>query len=733
MNRPALLLPLLAFAPLVAARAEGSAADAPAEPLRGAAACLAELPGGPDAKPAGPNEADRFFEALVRLETEAWATDGRPSRASWLALLDAALACPPDVGSSLAWDFAVLPGTSYGVSDGDRVSANAAFDALLPLLPPPREWPALRGEVESRLAAAADAASPPPLLVGLRAAFARLAGDEAAATNALAALPAFGNPPDNPFSTGSRPDPDWRGRYRAVLATNSPLPALRAAGGVSPFASREDFLAARRAGDDDRALRDGAGTLASLVRDALDRGDAAAAEALADEFVPGLPPEGWERLALFAESSLEPIVPWVDGPDGRSVRDPAWPESPAAAAWRAFLAPRLTAPGVATGNPLFRALLAASRSADDVLPVAEAALRAAGGGPAASTALAVARLECAGESGAPAALDAALSLVEARLASAPDLPPRPVPEWRANAFGEDFPLLLSKARDRLFDLARRRGGEDAVRGLLRRFVRVAAEIRARDPEEDFLAPRLLDACIEAGLFEEAEELAVELLRRGPQIGCFYYEWDAPGLAAKLYLRAGRPADALAVFAEFPGWNRGDVAAFDSASVEARTLEAALEAVGRGEEAARVRAAFAARDEVAARREALARETVADWPDWWERAIAAMPSAEAFRAEREIFPLETSRRVLEANSRVAPPAGLRAFSTYTPGQRALAAALEAAASGRTAGPLRKGHGFVVRPSRLLPGRAAFRSFGDVYETLRREERRRERRAEDAERK
>ena len=64
---------------------------------------------------------------------------------------------------------------------------------------------------------------------------------------------------------------------------------------------------------------------------------------------------------------------------------------------------------------------------------------------------------------------------------------------------------------------------------------------------------------------------------------------------------------------------------------------------------------------------------------------------------------------------------------------LAAALEAAASGRTAGPLRKGHGFVVRPSRLLPGRAAFRSFGDVYETLRREERRRERRAEDAERK
>ena len=61
MNRPALLLPLLAFAPLVAARAEGSAADAPAEPLRGAAACLAELPGGPDAKPAGPNEADRFF------------------------------------------------------------------------------------------------------------------------------------------------------------------------------------------------------------------------------------------------------------------------------------------------------------------------------------------------------------------------------------------------------------------------------------------------------------------------------------------------------------------------------------------------------------------------------------------------------------------------------------------------------------------------------------------------
>ena len=116
-----------------------------------------------------------------------------------------------------------------------------------------------------------------------------------------------------------------------------------------------------------------------------------------------------------------------------------------------------------------------------------------------------------------------------------------------------------------------------------------------------------------------------------------------------------------------------------------------------------------------------------------RAIAAMPSAEAFRAEREIFPLETSRRVLEAKSRAAPPAGLRAFSSYTPEQRALAAALEAAASGRTAGPPRKGHGFVVRPSRLLPGRAAFRSFGDVYETLRREERRRERRAEDAERK
>ncbi len=95
MNRilPLRLLLLLAVVP-------GPARGEDVE-LRGAAACLAELPGGPAAPAPEPNEADRFFETLVRLQTEVWATDGRPSRAGWLALLDAALACPPDVGSSL--------------------------------------------------------------------------------------------------------------------------------------------------------------------------------------------------------------------------------------------------------------------------------------------------------------------------------------------------------------------------------------------------------------------------------------------------------------------------------------------------------------------------------------------------------------------------------------------------------------------------------------------------------
>ena len=713
MNRilPLRLLLLLAVVP-------GPARGEDVE-LRGAAACLAELPGGPAAPAPEPNESDRFFETLVRLQTEAWATDGRPSRAGWLALLDAALACPPGVKSALSWDFTDMPGTSYGIPRETPVPAYTAFDALLPLLPPPAEWPALGAEVEGRIAAAAD--PPPPLLLGLRAAFARLSGDEAAASNALAALPGVAAPADSVRRPWDPPDSNWREKYledcRAVLATNSPIPALLAAGAESPFVSREAFLAARTAVRDNPALRAGANALRVLVEDFLARGDAAAAEAL----VPDLPPAGWERLSLSSSSLLSPSVRYVDGPSGRRMPDPAWLEGPAAAAWREFLAPRLTALGVDMGNPLFNALFDVARSPEDLRP-AEDALRAGGGDPAASLALAAARIELAhgratvapGEPLAAAA--AALSLLEARLAAAPDLPPSASDEALCPCFGGDFRRLLLETRNLLADLARS-GGTEALREPVRRFLRVADEVRARNPDEDIRTPGLLDATIEAGLFAEAEALAVDLIRRGPQTGCFYYEFDAPGLAAKLYLRAGRPADALAVFTDFRGWDRrGDIAAFASGSTEARTLEEALEAVGRDDEARRVRDAFAARDEAIARRDALSRERVADWPGWWERAIAAMPSAEAYRAEVGIFPLEATDRVRKAAARAAPPGGLRPGVDHASAERDLAVALEAAASGRTADPPENGHGWVKRPSRLLPGHAAFHSFRDIYDAL-----------------
>ncbi len=704
---------------MAATAADTPATNGPAQSLRGAAACLAELPGGPGAPTVEPNEADRFFEALVRLQTEAWATDGRPSRAGWLALLDAALACPPDVRSALSWDFTDLPGNSYGISRDTPVPSHTAFDALLPLLPPPAEWTALGAEVERRIASAAEA--PPPLLLGLRAAFARLAGDEAAASNALASLPGVAAPAGSERSPWDPPEPGWHERLlearRVVLATNSPIPALLARGADSPFSSLETYLSEVRTGRDDPALRAGADALASLVEDALDRGDAAAAEA----FAPDLPPAGWERLALFASSWFGPSAHrYVDGPSGRRVPDPAWLDGPAAAAWRAFLGPRLAAPGVAMGNTLFGTFLGVARSPEDLRP-AEDALRAAGADPAASAALAAARIELVAErvSSAPgeprAAAEAALALLEARLAAAPDLPPRASRE-AFPCFGGDFRHLLRATRALLADLARRDGAE-AFREDLRRFLRVAEEVRARDPDEDVREPDLLDACIEAGLFAEAEGLALALIRRGPQTGCFYYQWDAPGLAAKLYLRAGRPADALAVFTDFPGWDhRSDISAFASDGTEARTLEEALEAVGRGDEARRVRDAFAARDAAIARRDALARERVADWPGWWERAIAAMPSAEAYRAEVEIFPLEASDRVRKAAARAAPPGGLRPGVDYASAERDLAVALEAAASGRTADPPENGHGWVKRPSRLLPGHAAFHSFRDIYDGL-----------------
>ena len=289
---------------MAATAADTPATNGPAQSLRGAAACLAELPGGPGAPTVEPNEADRFFEALVRLQTEAWATDGRPSRTGWLALLDAALACPPGVRSALSWDFTDLPGTSCGISRETPVPSHTAFDALLPLLPPPAEWTALGAEVERRIASAAD--PPPPLLLGLRAAFARLSGDEAAASNALAALPDAAAPAGSERSPWDPPEPGWHERLlearRAVLATNSPIPALLARGADSPFSSLETYLSEVRTGRDDPALRAGVDALEALVEDALDRGDAAAAEA----FAPDLPPAGWERLALFASSSFWP-------------------------------------------------------------------------------------------------------------------------------------------------------------------------------------------------------------------------------------------------------------------------------------------------------------------------------------------------------------------------------------------------------------------------------------------
>ena len=147
MKTTALLLSLAAFAPLVAARAEDPATNAPAaDPaaIVGAKAVIAAALR-PEPKPAAEtNGWDRFLLAVRALEDRQTETRGAVDPAAWLAAVDLALAVEPDARRTI--DAKAAP------SNGDALSPTVRGElrALLSVLPGPSGWDAIRAGLRER-------------------------------------------------------------------------------------------------------------------------------------------------------------------------------------------------------------------------------------------------------------------------------------------------------------------------------------------------------------------------------------------------------------------------------------------------------------------------------------------------------------------------------------------------------------------------------------------------------
>ena len=176
MKKLALLLPLLALAPLVAARAEDPATNAPAaDPaaIVGAKAVIAAALR-PEPKPAAEtNGWDRFLLAVRALEDRQAETRGAVDPAAWLAAVDLALAVEPDARRTI--DAKAAP------SNGDALSPTVRGElrALLSVLPGPSGWDAIRAGLRERAerlaaetvvgtAAATDAPAEPTEMAAVR-------------------------------------------------------------------------------------------------------------------------------------------------------------------------------------------------------------------------------------------------------------------------------------------------------------------------------------------------------------------------------------------------------------------------------------------------------------------------------------------------------------------------------------------------------------------------------------
>ena len=147
MKTTALLLSLFALAPLVAARAEDPATNAPAaDPaaIAGAKAVIAAALR-PEPKPAAEtNSWDRFLLAVRALEDRQAETRGAVDPAAWLAAVDLALAVEPDARRTI--DAKAAP------SNGDALSPTVRGElrALLSVLPGPSGWDAIRAGLRER-------------------------------------------------------------------------------------------------------------------------------------------------------------------------------------------------------------------------------------------------------------------------------------------------------------------------------------------------------------------------------------------------------------------------------------------------------------------------------------------------------------------------------------------------------------------------------------------------------
>ena len=176
MKRLALLLPLLALAAL-AAGTDPAASAPPALP--GADEVVAAVAAAMPRQATAPAvDACRLADELdaLRRDGAGWRDpDLRATR--WLALAERAealaLADPLDPDPEHLWM--------------QQHALPVVVRRFVAALPPPSRWPALRKALEAR-AAAADPTNQPPALSALRLSLARLSGDAAASSNALESL-----------------------------------------------------------------------------------------------------------------------------------------------------------------------------------------------------------------------------------------------------------------------------------------------------------------------------------------------------------------------------------------------------------------------------------------------------------------------------------------------------------------------------------------------------------------
>ena len=174
MKRPALRL--LSLAAAIAATA--AAADAPPA-LLGAEVLVSSIAEAmpPPATPPAIDPRDLLDEIVALRNDDAARRDPDLRAARWLELAERAEAVGLgdllDPESENRW----MPVRALPL----------VVRQLVATLPPPSRWPAMREALDAR-AAAADPANTPPALSALRLALARLSGDKAAASKALSAL-----------------------------------------------------------------------------------------------------------------------------------------------------------------------------------------------------------------------------------------------------------------------------------------------------------------------------------------------------------------------------------------------------------------------------------------------------------------------------------------------------------------------------------------------------------------